>query len=59
MFEYIKSNSGEKSITIIKGIGMPKRTVERWLQKLKDINEIKYAGTPKTGGYYIVNQEIK
>lgn len=30
-----------------------KRTVERYLQKLRDSNVIEFRGAPKTGGYYV------
>lgn len=28
-----------------------KRTIERWSNKLKQGNRVKFVGTPKTGGY--------
>jgi predicted HTH transcriptional regulator len=31
----------------------PKRTIERWLQTLKDTQKIEFRGAPKTGGYHL------
>ncbi|NCO15045.1 MAG: hypothetical protein COZ36_01980 [Piscirickettsiaceae bacterium CG_4_10_14_3_um_filter_44_349] len=35
-------------------IGVPVKTLERWLKQLKDQNKIEFKGAPKTGGYYSI-----
>jgi hypothetical protein len=34
-------------------LDIPQRTVERWLKKLKQQGEIVFAGSRKTGGYFL------
>jgi len=34
----------------------PKHTVEKWIKKLRDDNEIIYKGSNKTGGYFTLNK---
>ncbi len=35
----------------------PKKTVERWISKLKKMNLIEYRGSKKTGGYFVLNRK--
>ena len=47
-------NTSEKALRanhIAEKIAVPKRSVERALQRLKQDNRITFAGAPKTGGY--------
>jgi ATP-dependent DNA helicase RecG len=32
-------------------MGIPVKTLERWLKKLREQNMIEFKGSPKTGGY--------
>jgi ATP-dependent DNA helicase RecG len=50
----IKNNGGIKANNIAKGVMKPKKTIDRYLKKLKDIGRIEYRGSNKTGGYYAI-----
>ena len=52
IIEYIKQNPGKRAPYIAKATGVPLKTLERWLKKLKAEGKIKYEGSAKTGGYY-------
>ena len=52
IIEYIKQNPGKRAPYIAKASGVPLKTLERWLKKLKAEGKIKYEGSAKTGGYY-------
>jgi ATP-dependent DNA helicase RecG len=51
---FIKINPGLSTKTIRTKMQIPQRTIERWIRELKKIGEIKFSGSNKTGGYYIV-----
>ena len=36
-------------------LGVPPKTLERWLKELKARNRIVYKGPDKTGGYYVTD----
>jgi len=38
-------------------MGNAKRTIERWLRKLKNEGKIEFIGSSKTGGYWIIEKE--
>jgi len=50
----IKKNPGIKAKSIAKAAAKPKKTIDRYLKKLKDLGKIEYRGSNKTGGYYAV-----
>ena len=56
VFILIKNNGGIKAKNIAKGVMKPKKTIDRYLKKLKDIGKIEYRGSNKTGGYYTTNR---
>lgn len=33
------------------------RTIERWLRRLREDGKIEFVGSPRTGGYYLVDGE--
>jgi predicted HTH transcriptional regulator len=35
-------------------LDIPSKTIERWIKKLKDNDKIKFVGSSRTGGYYII-----
>lgn len=37
-------------------LGVPVKTIERWLKSLKDKKLIEFKGADKTGGYYVVER---
>ena len=48
----ILKNGGIKTKAIAHRIGRPKKTVDNYLRKLRDLGKIHYIGSKKTGGYY-------
>ena len=50
---FIRDNPGKRIPQIEKEIGVPAKTIERWLKKLKDEGILEFKGSSKTGGYYI------
>ncbi len=52
LFDYIKSNPGKRVPQIEEALGIPKKTLERWVRELRKENKIKFEGSPKTGGYW-------
>ncbi len=51
----ISENEGINGAAISEKLpDITKRTVERYLQKLRKSNVIEFRGAPKTGGYYIL-----
>lgn len=52
LLEYIKTNPAKRVVHFEKVLGLPKRTIERQLKKLKEQGKIEFKGSPKTGGYY-------
>ena len=47
---------GSRTTTISASTGIPIKSVERHLSELSRVGMIRYQGSKKTGGYYIVNQ---
>jgi ATP-dependent DNA helicase RecG len=54
LYDYIKQNPGQRTRVISEVMGIPLKTIERWIKKLKDNNKIKFIGSSRTGGYYII-----
>lgn len=54
LLDHIKENPGLRTTQIEKQLGVPVKTLERWLKQLKDQNKIEFKGAPKTGGYYSI-----
>ena len=52
LLNYIKKNPGKRVVHFERDLGVAKRTIERWLTKLKAEGKIEFRGSPKTGGYY-------
>jgi len=52
LLQLIHSHPGLKAAELAIQMNKPKRTIERWLQQLKDSNKIEFCGAPKTGGYF-------
>lgn len=49
----IKDNPGKRIPQLAGTLGIPAKTIERWLAELKKQDKIEYRGSKKTGGYYI------
>ena len=54
VLNYIKSNPGCDRNKVVNGINYSLSSVKRYLTKLISLKLIKYAGSDKTGGYWMV-----
>ncbi len=50
---HIRSNPGQRVPHFEKALKIPKKTLERWLKKLKKDDKVEFKGSPKSGGYWI------
>jgi len=57
LYEYIESNPGQRVTHFEETLKKPGKTIERWIKILRDRKKIKFEGSPKTGGYYIVKKK--
>lgn len=57
LIEFIKNNPGNRTPYIEKSLKVPKKTLERWLGKLKAERKIEFQGSDKTGGYYFIEKK--
>ena len=55
VLDNINSKPGIKSLGLSDATGIPKKTVDRYLSKLKKANIIRYEGSDKNGGFHINN----
>ena len=53
LLEYISKNPGKRVVNFEKELNLSRRTIERWIEKLKSQGKIEFKGSKKTGGYYI------
>lgn len=53
LFEYIKNNPNQRVSQIGEDLGIPAKTLERWIKKLKENKMVEYRGSKKTGGYFV------
>ena len=56
LLEYIHKNPGQRVPSMSQSLEMAPKTLERWLKQLKDKGKIKFDGSAKTGGYYVVDK---
>ena len=59
VYQLILINEGIKAKDIAKGVKRPKKTVDKYIKKLKDMERIYYKGSKKTGGYYVKKENPK
>ena len=53
LMEYIKKNQKKRVPQLAKAIGIPPKTVERWVKQLKEEGKIEFKGSSKKGGYWV------
>ena len=59
LLELIKNNPNKRSTFFSKELNTSVKNIERWIKQLKNENQIKFEGSPKTGGYQaITNTQI-
>ena len=54
LLEFIKKNPGKRIPFFKRELRIPAKTLERWLKQLKEEGKIKFKGSPKKGGYYLI-----
>ncbi|MFO7600293.1 MAG: winged helix-turn-helix transcriptional regulator [Candidatus Desulfacyla sp.] len=52
LLEFIKKNLGLRTPQIARDTGVPLKTVEKRLRKLKDKGDIEFRGSSRAGGYW-------
>ncbi len=52
LFAYVQANPGHRAGEMATPFKVTQRTIERWLQQLREAGKIEFIGSPKTGGYY-------
>ena len=57
LLSLIHKHPGRKPQFFQSEMNIPKRTIERWLQKLRLENKIAYRGRPKRGGGYFITHQ--
>ncbi len=55
LLEHIRSAPGRRIPQLADRLGIPAKTIERWIADLKRQGRIEYRGSKKAGGYYMVN----
>ncbi len=53
LLEHMRNKPGSRIPQLAKSLGIPAKTIERWIADLKMKDRIEYRGSKKTGGYYI------
>ena len=56
ILNYIRMKPGVKTTEITAALGIPQRTLERWLNQMKKAKKIIFRGAPKSGGYFVVTE---
>lgn len=59
IYNYIAEHENCTRKEIIDSLNLPKGTVERYIRQLKEDDRIRFAGTSRSGGYYIIKQSEK
>ena len=61
LLEHIRNVPGKRIPQLSVGLGLPAKTIERWIANLKRQGCVEYRGSKKAGGYYAVNakEQIK
>ena len=54
LLEYILNAPGKRIPQLAQGLGIPAKTIERWVADLKRQGRIEYRGSKKGGGYFLV-----
>ena len=52
LIELIQKNPGNRVPQLAKTLGIPAKTIERWIKQLKEDGKIEFRGSPKNGGYW-------
>ena len=54
LLQAIHGKEGLKTDDYAEILGIPKKSVERYLKRLKEAGLIEFRGAPKSGGYYLI-----
>jgi len=56
LLEHIRNAPGRRIPQFSESLGIPAKTIERWIADLKRQGRIEYRGSKKVGGYCAVNE---
>jgi len=59
LLEFIRRSPGLRKPQISMAMGIPEKTLEHWLKRLRDQKMIEFRGSPKTGGYRRTGEEVE
>jgi len=54
---YIEKHPGHRANIIATSLGLPLRSVQRYLSQLKSSGKIEFRGAPRKGGYYFIGSQ--
>ena len=57
LLDCVREQPGVKISEISQRLQVPAKTIERWIKKLRDENRVVFKGAPKTGGYFLLNDQ--
>ena len=52
LYKFIRHNPGKRTPELSLELDVPIKTLERWLQQLRELGEVEFRGSPRKGGYW-------
>ena len=52
LYQFILHNPGKRTPEFSLELDVPIKTLERWLQQLRELGEVEFRGSPRKGGYW-------
>ncbi|MEA1928817.1 MAG: ATP-binding protein [Candidatus Auribacterota bacterium] len=52
LYQFILNNPGKRTPELSLKLDVPIKTLERWLQQLRELGEVEFRGSPRKGGYW-------
>ncbi len=56
LLQAIRQTPGARLPDLSRQLGVPVKTLERWIKQLRDENKVVFRGAPKTGGYFLFEE---
>jgi ATP-dependent DNA helicase RecG len=57
LLDCVREQPGVRIPEISQRLQVPAKTIERWIKKLRDENRVVFKGAPKTGGYFLLDDQ--
>ncbi len=52
LYQFIQHNPGKRTPELSLELDVPIKTLERWLQQLRELGKVEFRGSPRKGGYW-------